>query len=77
MRQMDNRSSDDFVALRKGLGYCWSVAVVTSPDEGKKLMEKWLLEPDKDVRWVMKANLRKARLARLDAEWVKIQLSNM
>jgi len=67
----DNRRSEDFLTLRKGLGYCWSVAVVALPVEGKALMEKWLVKSDKDVRWIMKENLKKARLARMDAEWVK------
>jgi hypothetical protein len=25
---------------------------------------------DRDVRWIMKENLKKKRLARVDAEWV-------
>jgi hypothetical protein len=69
--RIDNRRSEDFLTLRKGLGYCWSVAVVALPEEGKTLMEKWLVKPDKDIHWMMKENLKKARLARLDAEWVK------
>ena len=68
--QVGNRRSEDFLALRKGLGYCWSVAVVALPAEGKALMKKWLADPDKDVRWIMKQNLKKARLARMDADWV-------
>ena len=66
----EDRRSDDFLALRKGLGYCWSVAVVALPAEGKALMERWLADVDKDVRWIMRENLKKARLARMDAEWV-------
>lgn len=69
--QIDNRRSEDFLTLRKGLGYCWSVAVVALPGEGKALLEKWLVKPDKDVCWIMKENLKKARLARMDAGWVK------
>jgi hypothetical protein len=57
--------------LRKGLGYCWSVAVAASPEEGKRMMERWFSSDDKDVLWVMKENLRKKRLARMDAEWVE------
>ena len=57
--------------MRKGLGYCWSVAVVAAPEAGKKLMEKWLADPDKDVRWIMQENLKKNRLLRLDAAWVE------
>jgi hypothetical protein len=71
IEQVGDRRSEDFLTLRKGLGYCWSVAVVSLPVEGKALMEKWLVKPDKDVRWIMKENLTKARLVRMDAEWVK------
>ncbi len=71
IEQTDNRRSEDFLTLRKGLGYCWSVAVAALPVEGKALMEKWLVESDKDVRWIMKENLKKDRLARMDAHWVK------
>ena len=71
VRRVENRKSEDFVALRKGLGYCWSVAVAALPDEGKRLMEKWLVDADRDVRWIMTENLKKNRLARVDASWVK------
>ncbi len=67
---LPDRHGEDFLALRKGLGYCWSVAAAALPAEGKKLMEKWLLSPDKDIRWIMKENLKKNRLVRLDPEWV-------
>ena len=50
----EDRSSQAFRILRKGLGYCWSVAVVALPAEGKVLMEKWMVRPDKDVRWIMR-----------------------
>jgi hypothetical protein len=33
-------------------------------------MEKWLVSPDQDIRWIMKENLRKARLGRMDSHWV-------
>jgi hypothetical protein len=71
VEQSGNRKGEGFVALRKGLGYCWSVAVAALPVEGKKRMEKWLVRSDPDVRWIMKENLKKQRLARMDAEWVK------
>ena len=68
---VEDRTSDQFKALRKGLGYCWSVATVAFPEEGKKLMEKWLASEDADVRWIMKENLRKKRLERMDMGWVQ------
>jgi hypothetical protein len=68
--QVPERRNPDFQALRKGLGYCWSVAVAALPDQGKPLMEKWLRDPDKDIQWIMKTNLKKNRLVRMDADWV-------
>ena len=65
----DQRKGEDFQALKKGLGYCWSVAVAALPDYGKPLLEKWLADPDKDAAWIMKENLKKKRLERLDPEW--------
>jgi hypothetical protein len=35
-------------------------------------MEKWLADPDKDVRWIMQQNLKKNRLVRMDAGWVEL-----
>ena len=72
---VENRRGEDFLTLRQGLGYCWSVAVAALPAEGKPLMEKWLAHPDKDIRWIMLENLKKNRLARLDAAWVQAQLA--
>lgn len=65
-----DRRGEAFKALRKGLGYCWSVAVAALPEAGMPLMERWLAHPDPDVRWLMKENLRKQRLSRIDAAWV-------
>lgn len=74
MLDVEDRKSDEFKAFRKGMGYCWSVAVAAMPDEGKKLMEKWLDCDDRDVLWVMKQNLKKNRLERMDPGWVKKSL---
>jgi len=71
IQSIEDRKSNEFKALRKGLGYCWSVAVVALPEEGKKMMERWFSSHDKDVLWIMKENLRKKRLTRMDADWVE------
>jgi hypothetical protein len=68
---LEERKSDEFTALKKGLGYCWSVAAAALPIEGKAMMEKWFVSRDRDVRWIMKENLRKDRLVRMDARWVE------
>ena len=64
------KRDEDFKTLRKGLGYCWSVIVVALPAQGKRAMEHWLSSPNKDVRWIMKENLKKKRLERMDKDWV-------
>ncbi len=66
-----DRKSEGFKALKKGLAYCWSVAVVGYPDEGKKIFEKWTSCTDKDINWIIKENLKKERLKRMDQEWVE------
>jgi hypothetical protein len=63
------RKTDTFKTLRQALAYCWSVAVVACPDTGKLLMEKWLAAGDADVRWIMRENLKKNRLQKMDAAW--------
>lgn len=71
MAGLKDRKTEEFVALKKGMAYCWSVAVAAYPEDGKKYMEKWLLSKDKDVLWIMKENLKKNRLRNADAEWVR------
>ena len=66
-----NRRGEDFLALRKGLGYCWSVAAAALPAAGMPAMEKWLVNADKDIHWIMRENLKKERLVRVDANWVE------
>jgi hypothetical protein len=66
-----DRKSEAFKALRKGLGYCWSVAAAALPEEGLPMMARWLESDDKDIRWIMKQNLGKKRLERVNAAWVE------
>ena len=66
-----DRKRDEFAVLKKGLSYCWSVAVAASPDDGKRALEKWFASDDRDVRAVMRENLKKDRLKRMDAAWVQ------
>src|SRR6266508_3321870 len=70
--ETDGNSKDEsFKVLRQGMGYCWSVAVAALPDLGKLMMEKWLDTQDKDIRWIIKEHLKKDRLIKMDAGWVK------
>lgn len=64
------RRSDEFRTLRQALAYCWSVVVAADPEHGKPRLEHWAGSADPDVRWLVKENLKKARLIRLDPVWV-------
>jgi hypothetical protein len=68
---LHNRKTEDFQVLRKGLGYCWSVAVAALPAEGKTCFEALLAVPDPDIRWILRENLKKNRLLKMDAGWVE------
>lgn len=70
----EDRKSEEFKVMRKGLAYGWSVAVAAQPSIGKPRMEVWIVSEDSDIRWVMKQNLKKKRLSRMDEAWVKTQL---
>jgi hypothetical protein len=70
MEKADVRD-DSFRILRQGMGYCWSVVVAALPEAGKPKFEKWLHSSDKDIRWIMKENLKKNRLINMDAQWVE------
>ena len=65
------RRSDEVRALRKALGYCWSVAIAAAPETGRTMLEHLAASVDPDIRWIVRENLRKARLRRLDPAWVE------
>jgi hypothetical protein len=58
-----DRRNDAFRVLRQALGYCWSVAAAAAPENARPYFEKWMRSRDKDVAWIMKSNLGKARMA--------------
>lgn len=72
-----NKDDEDFDVLKKGLAYCWSVAVAACPEKGRKLMERWIRSQDKNVVWIMKENLKKNRLLKMDKGWVIKQTTIM
>jgi len=63
-----DRRSDAYRTLRQALGYCWSVAVAADPLDGLPAFARWRRDPDPDVAWVVRENLRKSRLQRVLAE---------
>ncbi|MGZ8652956.1 MAG: hypothetical protein ACXWX5_12395 [Actinomycetota bacterium] len=58
-----DRTSTPFRVLRKALGYCWSVAIAASPADGIVRFDRWAGSDDPDVRWIVRENLKKKRLA--------------
>ena len=77
IRGADDRKCEEFRVLRKALGYCWSVAIAAGPALGRRRLEPWIPDPDPDVRWVVRENLRKKRLVRVDAAWVEASLGRI
>jgi HEAT repeat protein len=61
--------SEAFEVLAKALGYGWSVLVAADPERGKPRMERWLRSRDPIVRRIMRENLSKSRLKRVDPKW--------
>jgi hypothetical protein len=66
----DPRAADVRV-LRQALGYGWSVAVVADVEHGLLAFSRWLPDPNADVRWIVRQNLGKARLARAAPGFVR------
>lgn len=71
------RKSEAFQALRKGMAYCWSVAIAALPDEGKAAFERWVPTCDPDIRWIVRENLKKNRLQKMDPAWVDRMLKTV
>jgi hypothetical protein len=70
----EERRTPELRVLRRALAYCWSVAIAASPNEGFRLFERWATIEDADVRWVVRENLKKKRLARADQDlWRKLE----
>ena len=66
-----NKLTDAQDALRKTLGYAWSVAVAAAPAMGRAEFENLLSLPGRHVRWIVAENLKKTRLAKVGREWVE------
>jgi hypothetical protein len=60
-----DRKSDEYRTLRQALGYCWSVAIAADPADGLPAFARWRHSPDPDVGWIVRENLKKARLQKV------------
>jgi hypothetical protein len=62
-RPANERRTDGVRALRKALGYCWSVAVAADRTTGWPRFLALQNSSDPDAAWIFTENSRKARLA--------------
>jgi hypothetical protein len=59
-----DRRGEPMRTLRQALGYTISVAVAAAPDAGFAWLEQLAASADPDLQWIVRENLKKARLAR-------------
>ena len=71
VRDAADGRADNVRVLRQALGYGWSVAVAADISVGLPALERWIPDPNPDVRWIVRQNLAKARLARAAPGWVE------
>lgn len=66
----DGKISAERTVLRQALGYGLSVAAAANPDAGKKALEALARSKNRHIQWMVKENLGKNRLVKMDAAWV-------
>jgi hypothetical protein len=64
------RKEESFRVLKKGLGYGLSVAIAAWPSYGKEIFERLMSQEDRDIKWILRENLKKKRLEKMDRDWV-------
>ncbi len=69
INNISDRKCESFRVLKNGLGYGLSVAIVNNPEKGKVIFERLINTLDKDIIWILKENLKKKRLEKMDANW--------
>jgi len=71
IQNITERKNESLRVLKKGLGYGLSVAMVAYPEKGKHIFEKLIQCKDRDILWILRENLKKNRLIKMDKEWVE------
>lgn len=64
-------TGESFKTLVQALCYCWSVAIVASPEKGKLFFEEMAVSENKVIRKIVKENLKKNRLIKMDKVWIE------
>jgi len=66
LERSPDRRSEPIRVLRQALGYAWSVVIAADPGRGWPQFVEWSKRGDADISWVVRENLKKNRLQRLD-----------
>jgi hypothetical protein len=61
----DQRKTSSVRTLRQALGYAWSVIIAALPEEGLPMFHALETTTDPDIDWIVRENLKKARLKKL------------
>lgn len=71
MQTSNERGSEEFKTLKKGLGYTLSVVVQASPEDGFTYLKELSRSNDKDILWIINNNIKKNRLIKNYPKQVK------
>jgi len=71
-----NRDAD-FKTLKQALGYSISVVVSEAPDDGFAYMHRLAESDDEDILWIIRENLKKARLTKKFPEEVNLLVQSL
>ena len=71
------QKNEEFMVLRKGLGYSLSVVVQAIPEDGFKFMDQFTRSENKNIIWILKQNLKKNRLIKNHPLEVKSTLKKL
>ncbi|MFX0173604.1 MAG: hypothetical protein ACFE9L_17070 [Candidatus Hodarchaeota archaeon] len=72
IKTANDRRSEDFKTLRKGLSYTLSVVICNIPEEGFQELNTLIKTKDHDLLWILKNNLKKKRLTNAFPSKVKV-----
>ena len=71
IQNSDEKNSEAFKALKKGLGFTLSVVVQAIPEKGFELIKNLIKEQNSDILWIINNNLKKNRLIKNFPKQVK------
>ncbi|MHA2073652.1 MAG: hypothetical protein ACW97X_03460 [Candidatus Hodarchaeales archaeon] len=77
IKEVTNNKTEEFKALKKGLGYSLSVVVQAIPEDGFKFMNEYATSNNEDIIKILKDNLKKNRLTKKYPKMVKSTLKKM